>query len=53
MKEEFSTVSARMTFEEKEALVKYCEKHDETISRVIRKLIKQFLESQRSQINED
>lgn len=36
-------VSTQITEEEKDALLRYCSENDETISRVLRKLIKEFL----------
>lgn len=43
-KERFSTVSVRMTQEEKEILQEYCDVNDLSMSQVIRKAIKDYLD---------
>lgn len=40
-------VAARVTEEEKDALVKYCEDNDIPMAQVIRKAIKEYLEKQK------
>ena len=44
-KDKYSTVSVRLTQEEKDSLIAYCEENDLTMSQVIRKAIKEYLES--------
>ena len=44
-KENYSTVSVRLTTEEKDSLIAYCENNDLTMSQVIRKAIKEYLEN--------
>lgn len=46
MLQKFYTASARISAEEKEKLDRYCKENDETISRVLRKLLREFLKSQ-------
>ena len=43
-KDNYSTVSVRLTLEEKEELMRYCEENDLTMSQVIRKATKEYLE---------
>ena len=43
-KENYSTVSVRITTEEKENLMHFCDNNDITMSQVIRKAIKEYLE---------
>ena len=45
-KDNYSTVSVRLTLEEKEELIQYCGKNDLTMSQVIRKAIKEYLGGQ-------
>lgn len=45
-KENYSTVSVRLTIEEKTELIQYCEDNDLTMSQVIRKAIKEYLSGQ-------
>ena len=45
-KENISTVSVRLTIEEKTELIQYCEDNDLTMSQVIRKAIKEYLSGQ-------
>ena len=42
---DYSTVSVRLTSEEKEKLVEYCKENDLSISQVIRRAIREFLEN--------
>lgn len=39
----YSTISVRITTEEKEALQKYCEENELTMSQVIRKALKNLI----------
>lgn len=39
----YSTISVRITAEEKEALQKYCEENELTMSQVIRKALKNLI----------
>lgn len=45
-KEKYSTVSVRITAEEKEAILAYCDANDMSMSQVIRKAVKQYLSGQ-------
>lgn len=37
------TVSTQITAEERERILQYCKENDETMSRVLRKIIRRFL----------
>lgn len=41
------SVKTSLTQEDYDNLIKFCEKNDETMSRVIRKAIKEYLEQQK------
>ena len=43
---EISSISIRLSAEEKEALAKYAQEHDLTMSQVVRRALKDFLEKQ-------
>ena len=47
MSQEYSTVSVRLTQEEKDSLIAYCEDNDLTMSQVIRKAVKEYLDNHR------
>ena len=40
---DYSTLSVRITKEEKEALAQYCQEHDLSMSQVLRKAIKNII----------
>lgn len=52
-KETACPISVRVTKEEKEALIKYAEKHDLTMSQVIRKALKEFLQDEEIKDNKN
>ena len=44
-KSEYSTVSVRLTAEEKKEIKEYADKHDLSISQVIRKAVKELIKN--------
>ena len=52
-KKNYSTLSVRVTTEEKEALVQYCEENDLSMSQVLRKAIKNIINGQDMDIDVD
>lgn len=43
--ENYSTISVRLSAEEKEALIAYCKEHDLSMSQVLRKAIKDIIQN--------
>ena len=48
-KDNYSTVSVRLTGTEKQELIDYCEKNDLNMSQVIRKAVKEYLENHKEE----